>query len=221
MIRMTRWSVSIQSSLTPHYGTLLTQLRPASNLGFLILQRTGQLGIKRLLSEDFNQEFSGLYPQFHLEINPLVPEQLVEDYLSRGRITKIRFVRNSIPTDFADFVNSGGNFRQTTGSMEYSIKVGRGQRISVPVPIRQFLNGERNLNNLLELQSFEYDNVKIQLELGGSSRTIDLSHLGRLRAHYDVGDDVEIGENGHPLFDSIDGIAMGLLNDISPRNAVR
>ena len=74
---------------------------------------------------------------------------------------------------------------------------------------------------MIELQDFDYDNVKVEIELAGSRKTLDLSNIMKLRAYYDITSELVVGPDGHPVFSSIDGIAqdlMGsLLSTIGPR----
>ena len=74
MIRMTRWSVSIQSSLTPHYGTLLEWKKKA-------ITRMGQycLGTKMIIvtvlsdrDPETNQPYGIVSPR-----NAIIPKSLV------------------------------------------------------------------------------------------------------------------------------------------------
>lgn len=67
---------------------------------------------------------------------------------------------------------------------------------------------------MLEIRGFEYDTVKVEIEMDGNRRTIDLSNLMKLRAHYDITREVQIGTNGHPVFSSIDGVAKQLVDDL-------
>ena len=209
----------VEAELLPYY--FLIQLPAALNQGFLLLQRTGNSGILTLLSEDFRQEFRDNYPRLKLEINKIIPEQIVDEYLSQGRVTRVRYLRNSRHRDPADQYQSGGNYRQTIGEMELIHKVRRSQSVFLPGSFREFLGGQRSLTSLLELQDFECDNIKLEVVLNGNKRTIDLSHLDRIKSDYVLGDQVDIGPDGHPLFESIDSFATSLLADMSPEATLR
>lgn len=204
-----------EAELLPYY--FLVHLPKSADQGFLILQRIGQRGIRSLLYADFAQEFLSLFPAYGLELRPIVPDQLITNHLSRGRITRIRYLKSSLPSDRADYLRSGGSYAHEIGTTEVIHKVMRGRSFTLPEPIAQYIRRERNLNSLLELQEIDCDNIKLVVELNGNSRTIDLSHLDRFRANYETGEEVEIGPNGHPLFESMDGFALSLLSDLSPK----
>lgn len=209
---------TVEAELLPYF--FITQLPRQVDEGVLVLQRTGQYGIRTLLSQDFDREFSELYPSRRIEINPLIPQQMIQDYLLNGRIAKIRLVKFSISSDIAENYDVGDH-EESLGYEEHVIVAQRRHNIPLVGRIREFLNQERNLTRIVEIQNFEYNNVKIEVELNGNRRTIDLSHLERLRAQYDVTEDVEIGPDGHPTFASIDNFSVGLLNDISAELRVR
>jgi hypothetical protein len=58
------------------------------------------------------------------------------------------------------------------------------------------------------------NNIKLELEVNKRTRTIDLSNLYKIRAFYDITEEVRM-ENGHPVFESIDKNARYLLKDLS------
>ena len=105
--------------------------------------------------------------------------------------------------------------------MELSHTVRRGQSFTLHGAFQEFFNRERSLTSLLELQDFECDNIKVEVALNGSRRTMDLSHLDRLKSDYLLGDEVEVGIDGHPVFKSIDRFATALLDDMSPEATLR
>lgn len=91
------------------------------------------------------------------------------------------------------------------------------RRGSIPIlgRILDVVNGNRSVNEIIELHDFDYNNVKVEIELQGHRKTIDLSNVQKLRSYYDVTSLIQIGTNGHPIFSSIDEAAIKLLNDLS------
>lgn len=181
--------------------------------GVLILQRRAQYGIRTVFLQDFADYFRQHYPGIAVEINPLLPDQLIREFLQDGRLTKLRFVRFSIPSDITDAYEGGGHVEQS-GQMELVIKAGRNQSIPLVDRIRDVIDGDRKVKELIELKDFDYDTVKVELEVGGSRRTVDLSKTFKLRAYYDITSELEIDPSGHPRFASIDRIASDLLQNL-------
>ena len=200
--------------MLPFY--FLLYLPKRANEGIVLLQRFKQFGIRTIFLQDINQYFSLQYPNLEIEMNPLVPEQLINQYLD-GRIIKLRFIRFNFPEDLADFIYNNQNHVEEEGSTEYVVSVKRGGNINLKERFHEVVDGRRNLKDLIEIQkiqNFDYDNVKIEVMIGKNRRTIDLSHLDRIRAYYDITNDIILGDNGHPDFDSINSIAEQLLKDL-------
>lgn len=201
-----------EAEMVPFYS--LISLPRKVDEGIIILQRFKQFGIRKVLLGDFNNYFASQCPNFSIEVNPLIPEQLVSQYLHDGRITKIRFIRFSIPRDVADAYDVQGHVEEE-GYTELVVSARRNKHIPILGRIHEFLNGNRELRGLIELQNFEYDTVKVEVEINKNHRTIDLANLHKIRAYYDITEEVQISDSGHPSFDSIDTVAMRLLGDLS------
>jgi len=181
--------------------------------GVLLLERMGQLGIRKVFLGDFIDYFHQYHPSIDVEFNPLVPQQLVTQYLQGGRVTKLRFIRFSVPSDITDAYDRGGH-EEEAGYIEFVVHARRNRRIPIISRIRDVVDGRRQVSNMIEIRGFEYDSVKVEIEMEGNRRTIDLSNLMKLRAQYDVTPDIQIGANGHPVFSSIDAVAKRLLEDL-------
>lgn len=182
--------------------------------GLVVLQRFKQYGIRSVLLRDFRRYVDGRWPDLTIEMNPLVPEALVTEYLRRGRIKKIRFVRFRIPADIADALDGGGH-EEREGRAELVISAKRRQGLPLVGLVNRFLGGEREVRNLIELESFpQYEDVKVEVEFGRSHKTIDLSALHKVRAYQDVTEAVRVGPDGHPSYESIDRVATELLQEL-------
>jgi len=205
-----RSSVSEAEMLPFYFLIFLTQ---NTDEGILILQRFKQYGIRTIFGRDINEYISSQFHSLELQINPLVPSRLINEYLNNGRILKLRFIRFSFPPDIADAYDTQYHVEEE-GYTEYVISAKRRGSIPILGRILEVLNGQRQLNELIEIQSFEYDKVKVEVDLNGNKRTIDLSDMSKLRAYIDVSQSVRLGNDGHPLFESIDEIAQGLLQDL-------
>lgn len=207
-----RRSVS-EAEMLPFY--FLIFLPQNTNEGILILQRFKQFGIRTIFERDINGFINSQYDFLELQINPLVPSQLINEYLTNGRILKLRFIRFSFPPDIADAYGTQDHIEKE-GYTEYIISARRRGRIPIPIVRRilEVLNGRRQLNELIEIQNFEYDKIKIEIDLNGNKRTIDLSDMSKLRPYIDISQSIRLGDDGHPLFESINEIAQELLRDL-------
>jgi len=200
-----------EAEMLPFY--FIVQLPQNEDEGILLLQRFGQFGIKSTFCDNFIDYFESYYPQIALLIYPLVPLDLITEYLTNGRVTKVRFIKFSIPSDMADFIEHGHD--EEGGQVEYVIKARRNGRIPIVDRLLNLVQRRGEVRSFYEIRDFEYDNIKVEVDINGRRRIIDLSHLERLSTYYDITENIEIGANGHPVFESIHEVAAGLLNDLS------
>lgn len=199
-----------EAEMLPFY--FLISLPKNANEGIILFQRFGKFGIRTVFSRDFRNYFASQVKNFSVEINPLVPETLVKYYIEEGSLKKIRFIKFEIPRDIADALNQ--SHEEQEGYIELTVAAKRNNQLPGMSIIRDFFEGRRDLNKLIELQDFEYDTIKVELEAGGERRVIDLSDWLKIRAYYDITGDVELNGGGHPYYSSIHKIAMNLHDEL-------
>jgi hypothetical protein len=71
---------------------------------------------------------------------------------------------------------------------------------------------------VLELDGLEfpYDHVKMQVDINGKRRTVDVVDPNKFRPSFDVTDQVTpLATNGHPRFAAISQIAKEIMSDIN------
>ena len=204
-----------EAEILPFY--FLMSLPKGRDEGIVILERFGQKGVRSIFLNSFNKYFTRMFPQFRVEMNPLVTKKLIDYYLNRGGLKKIRFIRFGMGKNIEDAYDRSDHEEQE-GYMELIAHAERGFGKYLPLKgrLKEYLKGDRELQRLIELKeyNFEYDNIKLELEVNKRTRTIDLSDLYKIRAYYDITDGVRM-ENGHPVFESIDKNARDLLKDLS------
>ena len=199
------------AEMVPFY--FLANIPAQRDEGLLILQRRAQYGIRTVLLQDFRKYFEMLSPQMLIEINPIIPQGFIDQYLRDGRIKKVRFVRFEIPSDITDAYEGGGH-TEVPGYAELAISAGRDQSLPLLGRIQDVLDGRRSVNDLIELHEFDYDTVKVEMEFAGSRKTVDLSNVMKLRAYVDITSELEVGLDGHPVLASVDRIATDLMNSV-------
>lgn len=179
--------------------------------GIIALEKFGVFGIKTNFEADLKEYLRKNYPTLRITINSLIPKEILEQYLNRGRVTKIRFIKFGIFDDLADRIHLGHDERE--GLTELRVTAKRGESIPVINLIKQVFKQERSASRFIELSKFEYDSVKIELSIENKYRTINLMDPESLRAEYDITNEIEfIG--GHPKFESINAKSHSIVNDI-------
>ncbi len=92
--------------------------------------------------------------------------------------------------------------------MELVFKAKRNSFLSIPEWMRL---GQIDRSNIIEINSIEYDNVKLDIDIGGKIQTVDLSDIKKFRMALDVTDNVIIGNDGHPTYNSMTEAAEGIM----------
>ncbi len=197
--------------MRPFY--FLFDLPEGRDRGFLILQQTGGEGVQSLLFEMLRSEFDRDYPEQRLRLKPYVPKELV-DQVNKSPVAQVRFAKYKAPSDLASEVL--GRKTPVEGTMELIIKF-REDSVT-PQTIRNFLNKHQGGESVLELEGLEfpYDHVKIQVNINGKRRTMDVADPTKLRPSFDVTEQLApMGANGHPRFAAISQIAKEIMSDIN------
>lgn len=189
----------IEAEMMPFY--FIFAVPSDADEGVAAIQKTSNIGVKLILEYEFKDFIRNHYPEFRIEMNSLVPEELLDRYLGQGRVTQIRLIKFGIPRDITDAVNLGHEEHQ--GTTELIIKAERGKSLKVTDRVRQSIEQELDVKKFIELKSFNYDKVKVQFLVNGKYRTVDLLDPENLRGDYDICGQIEMA-GGHPIFDSID-----------------
>jgi hypothetical protein len=91
--------------------------------GLLILQRTGNYGIRKTLQRFLIDSFRNDYEDLRFHLMPVVDPEQMEKY-ERGKVEELRFVKISLPSDLADGYAKGNE--QVRGKVELVFKARRG-----------------------------------------------------------------------------------------------
>ena len=119
----------------------------------------------------------------------------------------------SVYPGLADAYDVGDTKRQKEPPRWCSHREG-GQGIPLVNRLQEVLFDGRPINEMVELRAHEYDNVKVELDVRGSKKTLDLSDLSKIRAYVDITSDIRLCDNGHPEFNSIDAVARDLMGSL-------
>lgn len=200
------------AELLPFY--FLISLPKGKDKGIIILQRFGQYGISKIFRDSLNQFLKSKNKALTLELNPLVPESVVKEFLDKGVVTKMMFRRFEIPKDLADYFDTK-NTKNVKGYVEFRVVAARNHKLPLKGTIKEFLTGGKKANKLLEINKVDYNSVKVEVNFKNDKRTVDLGDFGKFRAYYDVSTEVKTGSNGHPVFTSIDNAGTKLLGELN------
>lgn len=177
--------------------------------GIFLLQRRGNHGFKESLQSDLNKYLEEKFHYYSVELNNLVPSEFIKTQLMDNRITKLRFISFKVPSDISNALP--GNVEEESFA-ELIVHAGRNQRIPLIKNLFNVIDKKIKLSEVIEIPHFKYDNVKVEIDINGLPKTLDMSNLNRIMPYFDVTGEVKIREeDGNPSPDSIDKVAKELL----------
>jgi hypothetical protein len=203
------------TEIKPFY--FLIYLPNNENKGFIILQRLGIYGIHSVFRIHLTNFFKSRFEALQLDFDPFVSRQLARAFIDRGNIKEFTLTRYNLPSDISERLGMIGH-EEDIMSIELKIKAKRNKILPLNNRIRNFINNPNaRIFTINELDSLGFDGThktKMKVELGGNTRMVDLSDTGQIRPYYDIDNEVQKDNTGHPIFESIDEIARTLITDL-------
>ena len=141
-----------------------------SKIGLLITERYQGNGIITTLCKSFNLAFRRRYPDYTVEINPVSPAAAINQLLIQGRLTKIRLSRHSIPSDLANAYELS-DYEKDLGTIELVLRPPRSTPLTKKA-IQKVLSKNGNAKSLLEFHGVTYDELRAEVQVGSSLRTL-------------------------------------------------
>ncbi|MDZ8056570.1 MAG: hypothetical protein RMX63_34665 [Aulosira sp. ZfuCHP01] len=210
----------LEAELIPYY--FLVRIPSKVDKGIVILQRFNNIGVKTLFFDNLIQYLKDKFSdEFLVDINPLVPKGLIKEYIN-GRFIKLRLIKQGYPKDIFDR-NPNGMPDENEFDGQCELVLSAPKNGILPYHIRsmfstnldKFLNSDDvSVGSIIEVQNFDYDNIKMQVRVGNSYKTVDISDMAKLRYYEDISG-IDLNTNGHPKFDIIDSRAKALLKDLA------
>lgn len=178
----------------------------------IALEKFKTYGCKTILEDDINNFFAERDYKIKLTLHPILPEKVAKKYFQDGIITKMRLVKHTIPKDISDMYKSeyeNGVF----GTFEYVMTPKKNKGLPFKKNINKFLNNSLGLHHIVEIAGIDYDDIKVELDIGGKKRTISLNNIAKLTGDIDISNEVEFEINGHPKYSSIMNISREILGE--------
>lgn len=177
-------------------------LVPAGEIdnAIIVLQSVSNLGMKTVLHKQLMQCIKELDNEFKFEMGTIVPRAYLDRFFNHGVLKKIRLVSYNIPDD--DSERYGINRGTRESSREIIIKKPVGFLENKRRELTEWRNGARRFDQVIQIDGFEYDDLKLEFETGRTSKTISLRNVDRLIVTEDITNDIDI-VGGHPEFISL------------------
>lgn len=171
-----------------------------AKMGVAAFQMESNAGVRTRFKIEFEDFLRSQCGDVDFEIETIVPKRLIQNFVKKQRVTKLRFVNLKTPRSIAQAFQGNNIGKNTT--IELQVKVKHGANLLLAEGIKDIVKGSKPVSEFVQLRGFEYDTVKAEFEVGGKHRTIDFTNHGSFHADYDITKNAQ-GPNGYPTFDSI------------------
>lgn len=170
------------------------------NSAVIIFQVLGNYGMKLALQKRLQKCITDINPEYNLSIRAIAPKEYLDRYFEHGLLQKIRMIRYEIPEDISNRMGINYGVKQT--KEERIIHKPLGFMETNKKAIQEWRNGQKSYTQIIEIEGYEYDDLKFEFKLGKTVKTFNLGNLEGLVVSEDVTSDV-LQSGGHPVFSSL------------------
>lgn len=170
------------------------------NSAVIILQTMGNFGMKVSLQKHLQKCLTDINPDFRLSMRAIAPKEYLDRYFEHGILKKIRMIRYEIPQDISERMGINYGVKQTIEERIIHKPIGfieRNERA-----IQEWRRGQRSYTKIIEIDGYGYDDLKLEFQLGKTTKTFNLGDLDSLVVSEDITNMV-VQSGGHPVFDSL------------------
>ncbi|WP_416050071.1 hypothetical protein [Cupriavidus basilensis] len=181
--------------------------------GVFTLQKFKNFGIHDFIVPNLIQDFEADNKGCRLYIQRLVPETLASTLLDGALVKGMRFVSYKLPAGIEDALGSDGMTAHVR-EVEFVIRAAKGRYLPKLDGFKDVILGNKNIGQIATLPNIPYDTIKLDLEVNGRRRTMDIGKPFKLSPNLDVTDEVTEGDDGHPVWEDISTVARDFSADL-------
>lgn len=170
------------------------------NKAVIILQTTGIYGMKLSLQRHLQKCLTDLCPDLHLSMRAIAPKEYVDRYFNNGILKKIRMIRYEIPEEESNRIGINYGVKQTKEERIIHKPLGFLERKKREM--EEWFSGQRSYTDIIEIEGFEYDDLKLEFSLGDTDKTFNLRDMNNLIVNEDITKKVN-QDGGHPVYESL------------------
>ena len=168
--------------------------------GIIVMQTLGQFGIKLALHKKMQEIIQKIDADLFVSLGPVMPRQYVKKYFDEGVLQRISMTRFEIPQDESE--RYGVNYGVAQTKEERIIHKPVGFLTKKRIEVEEWMKWQRSSTDIIQIDGFEYDNLKFVFKLGNTEKTINLDNLDKIVITEDITNDVQIS-GGHPIFECL------------------
>lgn len=180
--------------------------------GLLLLGRFHALGVRHIVVPHLQQYFKSKFGDLTLNVERVVPKIVIDSLLRDGSLKAIRLIRKSLPKDISDVFSE--NDRDRVQEMEMIIRSKRKTHFSDINWIFSAFEKKSSPSEIFSIPSFPHDNIKLEIQIDGRKRTIDIGRPGNFSSNIEL-DGLQPDKDGHPKLvdwlEAADGLASNIV----------
>jgi hypothetical protein len=190
-------------------------LTPTETMGWLALHNNNRAGIKTLLANGLTGQFRNEFDAHRLEIIPYVKQSALIEAIEQDQVTKVKLIRYEPPTDRAVAATNKWVHAGRFGKLELDISM-RGRREMLKADLlKNFYAGDADAKAaIVQFEGLEFDEAKVEVDLGGKTRTFNIEHPESGHPMTVDLSDLEEDEDGEPTDDSVVAALRDILGDV-------
>lgn len=170
------------------------------NRGIIIVQTIGNMGMKMALQRRVQECVVSFKLGYNILWGQILPKTYIDKFFKRGVLQKIRMIRYEVPEDVSNRIGINFGVKQTREERIICKPIGflerKGREIS------EWMAGQRSCTKIIEIENFEYDDLKLEFKLGRTNKVISLKDTTGLRVTEDITEEVDT-QGGNPEFNSL------------------
>ena len=173
-----------------------------SDVAILMLQSFDRSSLKTPLHQILKSHFDVHHDNYTIHVSKIFNREMARRALRRSPIQRVRCIRRLSPKDQADVVLNGRSYDE--GEIELILKSAGGNPFGLRDAVLDVLSGSRRINEVMEFENIDFNQVKVEIEVQGRTRTLNLAAPDKLDTSFDISDDIEFDPvDGHPELESI------------------
>ncbi len=188
-----------QADMMP-FGFCIAVPAGTVNSGVIILQTMGAYGMKLSLQSRLQKCMTDICPEFQLSMRTIAPKEYIDRYFNNGILKKIRMIRYEIPEDESDKIGINYGVKQTKEERIIHKPLGFMERKKKEM--QEWFSGQRSYTDIIEIEGFDYDDLKLEFSVGDTDKTFNLRDMNSLVVNEDITKKVK-QDGGHPVFESL------------------
>lgn len=188
-----------QANLLP-FGFCIAVAEGEVSKGIILLQTVGNFGMKTVLQRKLQECLNSLNANLGMLWGQVLPKAYMDKFFKKGVLQKIRMIRYEIPEDISNRIGINYGVKQTREERLICKPIGFLERKQKE--ISEWMAGQRSCTHIIEIEDFEYDDLKLEFKLGRTNKVISLKDTTGLRVDEDISDLVDT-KGGNPEFNSL------------------